>query len=199
VIADSANAKVPKLGGGVSLVQEEMIDVQRLDVQIGRTDLLGDEAGAILVLALDQPIVDHREVHAGRGIVVAGLLLSLLVDATAVEDREEVGKLQRRDHAKGQCEPISRRQRGAVEADAGTGEIGLHNRMAQQPLVQPGKVLFVVARRHTWLSSGCGRRSSAGRRTLAHQAVRLQVLRISAHRDRGAAVSFGGLGAAQIH
>ena len=73
-------------------VQEVVIDVQAVDEEVGFASLVGVDAQPVLVRALDDVVVDHREVEAGRGILHR-FLGSLLMHAAAVEYREQMGEL----------------------------------------------------------------------------------------------------------
>lgn len=86
-------------------IQEVVIDVQAVDEEIGFTALVGVDAQSILVRALDDVIVDHREVEAGRG-VLHRLLGRLLMHAAAIEYRKQVGELQCGEVAEWQLELI---------------------------------------------------------------------------------------------
>ncbi|MNV17465.1 hypothetical protein D3C71_1082540 [compost metagenome] len=75
-------------------MQEVVIDVQAVDEKFGFASLIGIDAQSILIRALDDLVVDHREIEAGRGIL-HWFLGSLLMHAAAVEYREQMSELHR--------------------------------------------------------------------------------------------------------
>ena len=101
---------------------------------------------------------------------MAWLLLRLLVNATAIEDAEQVRELESRDFAERQFEPIGRRQIGTVEAQACAGQVGLHHDETDQPLMQLGHVRLVEVGRHVSRAAVFGCASSIGGLTLAYLA-----------------------------
>lgn len=70
-------------------------------------------------------------------------MFGLLVDAAAIEHREQVSELHHGEDADGQFVEIVGVQLDAIEADARAGQVGADDRASQQLLVEARQVCLV--------------------------------------------------------